>query len=409
MTLFALVMSLLLFPNVLMAQQNLREGYVITLSGDTLRGVIDFRTAAINTKKCVFKQNGATTFTTYLPGEIEGYRFTSNGIYYVSKEITMKGKDKEKVFAEYVLHGNMNLYQVGSDEMVIEDEDGKQASFSLNTARDATSADELRAEIGDAIRMLSKSEKAGNMLWKTDKVRSNTEKAVKEYVKEMCPDGTCESFEYKSKSTPEEDRVMHPWIKVGFKATQYKFKSYGSITGFSPQISVGADFHLNRLVKGLMINFGLAFEPGRASRDASEVRDDLDPLEQNKIPIKVKFNQFDAMFGPGYQFQTGKLKTSVKAGIIYRVISHNLESTLGYYSVNEGCEVPNVGQENIEWRFDSQMGYYGGVGLEYPIGKFSLTCDFEYIYDFNIWSKYARPWVTIFKQQGLCLSVGLKY
>ena len=70
---------------VAMAQQNLRDGYVITLQGDTLQGVIDFRTASMNTKRCVFKQNGATEFKTYLPGEIDGYRFINNGIYYVSK------------------------------------------------------------------------------------------------------------------------------------------------------------------------------------------------------------------------------------------------------------------------------------------------------------------------------------
>jgi len=258
------------FSVAAMAQQNLRDGYVITLQGDTLQGVIDFRTASMNTKRCVFKQNGATEFKTYLPGDIDGYRFINNGIYYVSKPVIADDGSRELVFAEYVIRGNMSLYQIGADEMVIVDEDGNEASFSLESAKNATNVQELRHEISDVLVLLNKSDKATQMLWNATKSRDNTKKAVMTYVDEVCTDGYCEVFEYKSKNTPKEDRIAHPWVKAGMKITKYNFWNGNSLTGVSPQISAGADFHFNRLLRGFMVNAGVMFEPGRASTNVNK-------------------------------------------------------------------------------------------------------------------------------------------
>lgn len=116
---FAFTLFFLAISFQLMAQNNVREGYIITLQGDTIHGQIDFRTSAMNSKRCVFKQNGESTFKTYLPEDISGYRFTNNGIYYISKLVDTKDEGKKMLFVEYILHGNMNLYQVGGDEMLL--------------------------------------------------------------------------------------------------------------------------------------------------------------------------------------------------------------------------------------------------------------------------------------------------
>lgn len=213
----SIILSFLFVTTLAFAQQNLRDGYVITLEGDTLYGMIDFRTSAMNAKRCVFKQNGATEFKTYLPGEIDSYRFLHNGIYYVSKNVLKEDNTREMVFAEYVIRGNMNLYQIGSDDMLLVDEDGNEAAFSVTKARSATSLDDLREEMGDVWKMLSKSEKAGNMLMTLNKTRDNTKRTVMTYIDDVCVDGHCEVFEYRVKNTPVEDRVVHPWVKVGLR------------------------------------------------------------------------------------------------------------------------------------------------------------------------------------------------
>lgn len=379
----SLIFSFLLIAAMAMAQQNLREGYVITLQGDTLHGMIDFRTSAMNTKRCVFKENGATEFKTYLPGEIDSYRFQHNGIYYVSKNVQKDDNSREMVFAEYVIRGNMNLYQVGSNEMLLVDEDGNEAAFDVTKARSATSLEDLREEIGDAWKMLSKSEKAGNMLMTLKKNRKNTKKTVMTYIDDVCTDGYCEVFEYRAKNTPEEDRAVHPWVKVGYKATQYKFWNDQTIMSYAPQVSAGADIHWDRLFKGLMVNVGIAFESAKATSDKEKY-------------LRVKFNQLDLMLGPGYQFKTGALKTRVKCGAIYRAFSRDFAYPWGNYA-------------GLDFKFDEQFGLYAGAGLEIPLKKFSLICDMEYIFDYNIHRKHYYPERTKVLQNGICLSVGVKF
>ena len=62
-----------------MAQANPKSGYIITNSGDTIRGIIDFRTNERLSTQCDFWANGETEGKNYKPGEIEGFRFDDNG------------------------------------------------------------------------------------------------------------------------------------------------------------------------------------------------------------------------------------------------------------------------------------------------------------------------------------------
>ena len=51
------------FSVAAMAQQNLRDGYVITLQGDTLQGVIDFRTASPFRRREVLKRENTLSLS----------------------------------------------------------------------------------------------------------------------------------------------------------------------------------------------------------------------------------------------------------------------------------------------------------------------------------------------------------
>lgn len=408
-------MLLLACTTMAMAQKNLREGYVITLQGDTLRGVIDFRTISMNMKRCVFKEDGATEFKTYLPGEIEGYRFTNNGIYYITRNVTKEDNTNEMIFAEYVLQGNMNLYQISTDEMLLEDEEGNLASFSLEKAKEAATPKELREELQDVLKMLNKSGTATNILMKNSKNRSNTKRAVKAYVDEVCTDGYCEAFEYKSKSTPKEDRLFHPWVKAGFKTTKYQFWDGRENTIYAPQFSAGADFHLNRVLKGLMATAGFTFENASLSRDVNDLFAGEPSAKLNgSETTELDFSQFDIMYGLGYQLQTGPVKSHVKVGGIFRLASHRLEDTMAIYKYRGKDYDNHITIVDEELKFDTGSGFFGGIGVEYPLKRFSLVCDVEYIYDSNNGhltynGETRKNETTDLDQHGFCLSVGVKF
>ena len=115
-----------------MAQSNPRTGFIITNDGDTVRGIIDFRTNEKLSRQCDFWANGGSEGKTYKPGDIEGFRFDEGGKYFVTRRLTVAG-DTQLYFAEFMVQGKMNLYCVvyNSDEyFFFEREDGEMAELT---------------------------------------------------------------------------------------------------------------------------------------------------------------------------------------------------------------------------------------------------------------------------------------
>jgi len=94
--------------NDLKGQTDFRPGYVITNDKDTLHGLIDYRSDSRNSKKCDFKPEQNSTVQEFLPGSINGYRFT-DGKFYVSKTITSDGLEMQ-LFLEFLVNGISDLY-----------------------------------------------------------------------------------------------------------------------------------------------------------------------------------------------------------------------------------------------------------------------------------------------------------
>ena len=128
-----LILYSLFFSVVLsMAQTNPKPGYVITNNGDTIKGIIDFRTNEKLSRQCDFWANGGSEGKTYKPGDIEGFRFDEGGKYFVTRRLTVAG-DTQLYFAEFMVQGKMNLYCVAynSDEyFFFEREDGEMAQLT---------------------------------------------------------------------------------------------------------------------------------------------------------------------------------------------------------------------------------------------------------------------------------------
>lgn len=95
----------------LKAQTNFLPGVVITNEGDSLHGMIDYRSTSRNAHICEFIQEGNTQVQEFLPFSIKGYSF-NNGKYFVSRETTINGQ-KESLFLEYLVHGICDLYFYG--------------------------------------------------------------------------------------------------------------------------------------------------------------------------------------------------------------------------------------------------------------------------------------------------------
>ena len=101
------ILVLIACPFLLFAQKDLRQGYVITINGDTVNGRLDFRGDINNSKNCIF-YSGSNQILKYLPFEIKSYRF-KDGKYYISKSIEKQDTVKQ-IFAEYIVDGHRDLF-----------------------------------------------------------------------------------------------------------------------------------------------------------------------------------------------------------------------------------------------------------------------------------------------------------
>jgi hypothetical protein len=102
-----LLLLLVIFVNKAWSQADIREGYIITNSFDTINGLLKYANKKESSNRCVFFRNSTSEKEVYLPGEIRGYRF-SNGKFYLTK--TIASPENRTVFLEYIFDGIVDLY-----------------------------------------------------------------------------------------------------------------------------------------------------------------------------------------------------------------------------------------------------------------------------------------------------------
>ena len=153
------------------AQTNPKPGFIITNENDTIYGTIDYCSDAKNAYECLFLKEGETAYRSYSPAELKGYRFTDNGIYYVTRTFHVEGTDKT-FFAEFLLQGGVSLFrhkENDTDYYYMVDETGKVATVKDTGVMAASPAEVDRAKrntLREASQIFAKSNKAQEHLWK---------------------------------------------------------------------------------------------------------------------------------------------------------------------------------------------------------------------------------------------------
>ena len=355
------------------AQINLREGIVITLQGDTLQGDIDYRSDFQNAQRCVFVAPGATAPTTYLPGEIQGYRFTDNGRYYVSKEVPTHADSefKKMAFVEFVVRGNVSFYYISdrnSDLFLLDDADGKLVAF--DDVNKDSSLSQRRKKLTSALLMLGKSKKAQEKLWRSDMEKNQIKKITLLYNDDVCPDGQCEVYEYPAAKTPVAEQYVNWLVKAGYSPQLFRVENHTAYfpdvtTATCPgyRISGGIEIRLARYCKGLYIQVIGNF--AQAGKD--NVRQKVLRSDKMTNAFKYKYTELSAQLGAAYEFPIFRTpaKGMVFAGYDISSYKHQVECSLDYYNTTDHV-------------FNAFRSHYFGARLSYPIGRHSLLVEAQF-------------------------------
>ncbi len=370
------------------AQINLREGIVITLDGDTLQGQIDYRTDNMNAQQCVFMANGASATTTYLPGQIEGYRFLDNGRYYVSRSVMLPDSTRRTAFLEFLVRGQMSVYYLGNTTPTLfyfEQEDGTQTIVKY-IARNAD-AKVRREALAEIYTTLMGSSKAQSLLWTKELDAGNVTYIAASYNDEVCPDGQCEIFKYRNPKGYKESLIWHFTAKAGI--TCYKFNShryyryvnrldpiYGGVIYDkddifqAPSFAVGVDCYFPRLCRGLLAQ--LYVEETLANHTSYHTKSSYHFELGNYKPIvdvktgavRYKSRTLSFKFGPAYQFPLDKVQPRVAMGLSFSNYIFSLDFT------DQNAKMKKRGV--------TDPGRYFNVGLIFPLKNGAVVADGEY-------------------------------
>lgn len=101
-------LALLMMAGMAAGQMNYREGYVVSLKGDTVRGLVRDYGYNTSSRLCTFKPDRGAPPVKYGPAQILGYGMDGHRRYRSMEWVHTKGYSQ--LFAEVILEGKMDLY-----------------------------------------------------------------------------------------------------------------------------------------------------------------------------------------------------------------------------------------------------------------------------------------------------------
>lgn len=255
-TILAAQLIFVLMPHLASGQKNLQPGYVITLSGDTSRGMIDFRNWIQNPAEVKFIEQGTDNIVTYKPGtirkfEVSNEAYVSSVIHYDKSSVDVEQlgySDQleittDTVFLQVLIGGKKNLYYYrgkgGSEQFFIDSANGTSWLIHKSFMKDIAGATTVMQTNDSYLQQLQDylqdcpmiKEKTGGMNYKT----SDMEKLFRDYY--TCSNSS-PSFEMKKEKMRFECGVIAGAgiTTMQFSATQFDYLSkvdYKSSTGIA--------------------------------------------------------------------------------------------------------------------------------------------------------------------------------
>lgn len=374
-----------------MAQKNPMAGYIVTNGNDTVRGTIDYLSGYKMAWNCQFRRDGETTFRTYTPQDIKGFRMTDNGAYYVTRTFPLHGS-QQTFFVEYLLKGGISVYRHEEGDLeyfYLEDEEGHIAELQGKETYDL-SRQEISSERHKALRsamlLLSKSEEATKSLWESRINSQNLVDITRRYNEQYCTgSGDCIEFRFKAKQTTNS--VAHLCLEGGIAVNQLYVRG-GEKSVLGPRFSVGVDWQFPRINPSFSLQAALSCAFG--ATDIETALQYAYTQEGRNMYFaeqwKVKYTQLALRLGGAWRFiPKGKVSPYVKAGLSMEEVIFNMNQVTHY-----------LGEEG-QSKTLPQLGWYVGGGVAFAVGSHHLYVDASYghsILNDNTEFKYLPQTIT---------------
>ncbi|MBQ3771913.1 MAG: hypothetical protein II834_08280 [Bacteroidaceae bacterium] len=407
-----------------MAQINPKSGIIITNSGDTIRGIIDFRTNETLSRECEFWAEGKTDGKIYKPGDIEGFRFDGNGKYFVTRKLDVDGKPR-LYFAEFMVKGKMNLYCVAdnpNEYFFFEREDGEMVKLTniphsscLSTFQEEEDFMRIKKEQYGKVRYLLKDSKTAiedikqKNLLKTNLSRKGLVDVVRDYHNDVCTDGsTCMVYEYDEKSDKSKFRFkvfagfayyskVRPELMSFSQGRNSEIWKSVSYSGSSFEFGIGIEKGIERFMKNGSIELCLAYSP-KCSFERKDVAFDGKRHYDAKYESDARMALSLGLVKP---YGKGKILPLVRGGVMFEPTVNSGKENLLYADSKSYVSYNSAGSADVgicigEKKTDagpkivpSGVGVYLGAGAQMAVGKHFARLHANLYSDWNTTIKWG--------------------
>ncbi len=357
-------MLLLIIIGSSYGQNDFRSGFIVTLDNDTIQGQVDYRSNSKNYESCIFKiEEGEKE---YYPNQIIGFGYNDDKFF--SSQII------EGSFVEVLVTGEISLYKSRDKYHIVKD----TSFFNLESIIEKVEIDGKtgKKEIGKWKGVLTYliSDCLQNPNGLTSNMKLSERGLARLIVKYNKCTGT-ELVEFKAKK---------PWTKFDFGAIlgvsrseittegsgffSYLDDSYSSI---DPSIGVLIAASFPRITERMAFQGELHFLKSSYSSSVElpmsfiQLHDTFIDLTTLSLPISLK-----------YSFPEKRYGFYIQGGINF---DYHLNSSTRLISEQIRGDVVNTFPEISPFEInDSQVGYWGGIGILKSYRKFRGSIAIRY-------------------------------
>lgn len=313
------------------AQRDLKPGYIITNSDDTIYGEISYQIDVYNAENCYFKKETNSDPITYKPGQIKAYRII-DGKFFVSRKVTIGNKQRE-VFLEFLVNGKADIFYLPPSYYFIEKED-QEMHILENTEKIVVRGDrkyykEGKEYVGILANYMQESPQLYEKIQRSELDQSNLIKIATEFHNEVCPGEECIVY---SKEPPKNI------FKVGYAVGC----NFNGVTVYMDQTDYKGEEWAPGLMTGLEISYHTKGVRERFSMSLgfyySQVKHNIKLLEGNYNPIGVEYLSKNIMVDLyfNYTYPRYKLKPFIGIGVLYFQTLKNSKDLASTYNYKPG-------------------------------------------------------------------------
>jgi hypothetical protein len=370
-------------------QSDFREGYLVTYSGDTIFGLIDYRGDKANSKYCLFKNKTGENEIRKSPAEISAYRFTDSK-YYVSKAVNT-GEKADTLFLEFLINGIVDIYYYRDnldENYMVDGGDGKllllsneQKEVMVDNKKYVRNA---REYVGVLKYVFMKSPSVCKEVEDTSLGHKSLIELAKEYHNEICTDKDCIIYE---KSLPRIKIIFGPSLGINLiTLSEENFTDefyYLVNSDFNVAVCPSLGFYTMVSMPYVSERLFFQYEGMISKHNFRTVNTYYDPLSETDFINDISMMNYvwNNSFNFRYEFPTGKLRPVFEAGFFLNYyFKSDYKRDLSF--TMDGSDYQKEFNDYPFRKFDRGVGV--GTGLIGSVKNMPMRLDLRYKRGFGI-------------------------